>query len=135
SVFFGLVPPGAPVTEVTASAPLSLRGLTGRLRRDLVSGRRSESEKAAAASALARLSLERVPGADPADWHGLLEPSTDLPLFGEDEKVPVSPSQLEKFESSPLDWFVESVSGGQTSTAMGLGTIVHWAMETATDPS
>jgi RecB family exonuclease len=49
--------------------------------------------------------------------------------------VPVSPSKLDAFETSPLDWFVDSVAGSLSSTAMGLGTIVHWAMETATDPS
>jgi RecB family exonuclease len=42
---------------------------------------------------------------------------------------------LEAFEDSPVDWFVDTVSGTQSSTAMGLGTIVHWAMETASDPS
>ena len=57
------------------------------------------------------------------------------PLFDDDEPVPVSPSKLELFEESPLDWFVQSVSGSSSSTAMGIGTIVHWAMETATDPS
>ena len=47
----------------------------------------------------------------------------------------MSPSKLEAFEQSALDWFIDSVSGTQSSTAMGLGTIVHWAMETATDPA
>jgi RecB family exonuclease len=42
---------------------------------------------------------------------------------------------LQAFEDSPLDWFIDTVAGSQTSTAMGLGTIVHWAMETATDAS
>ena len=88
-----------------------------------------------AASALARLAAEHVPGADPEQWHGTLALSTAEPLFDDDEPVPVSPSKLELFEESPLDWFVQSVSGSSSSTAMGIGTIVHWAMETATDPS
>jgi RecB family exonuclease len=96
---------------------------------------RSVGEREAAASALAQLAAEKVPGADPADWHGLLEPSTTEPLFADDERVRVSPSKLEAFEQSALDWFIDSVSGTQSSTAMGLGTIVHWAMETATDPA
>ena len=87
----------------------------------------------AAASALARLARERIPGADPEDWHGLVEVSTIDPVFAADEQVPVSPSRLEAFEDSPVDWFIDSVSGTQSSTAMGLGTIVHWAMETAVD--
>ena len=134
SVFLSLAPKGTPVLATSGLAPMSLRGLTGRLRRDLVQPGRTLADRAAAASALARLAREKVPGADPDDWHGLLPISTDRPLFADDERVPVSPSKLEKFEESPVDWFIETVSGSQSSTAMGLGTILHWAMETATTP-
>ncbi len=133
SVLFSLAPADTPVVDTAALRPLSLRALTGRLRRELVQERRTGAERAAAASALARLALERIPGADPEDWHGLVEVSTTDPVFADDEQVPVSPSRLEAFEDSPVDWFIDSVSGTQSSTAMGLGTIVHWAMETATD--
>jgi RecB family exonuclease len=112
--------------------------LTGRLRRELTTLRSAAGFTAVqreAASALAKLADERVPGADPRQWHGLIDPSTTEPLYGEDDIVPVSPSRLQAFEDSPLDWFIDTVSGTQASTAMGLGTIVHWAMETATDAS
>jgi superfamily I DNA/RNA helicase/RecB family exonuclease len=135
SVFFSLVPTTAAVIETTSLSPLSLRGLTGRLRRELATEARSKAERLAAASGLARLAAERVPGADPADWHGLLDPSTTEPLYLDDETVPVSPSALDKLEKSPLDWFIDTMAGSQPSTAMGVGTILHWAMETATDPS
>jgi superfamily I DNA/RNA helicase/RecB family exonuclease len=135
SVLFSFLPPDTPQLDSSALPPLSLRGLTGRLRRDLVDERRSPADRRAAASALARLGREQVPGADPAQWHGLIEPSTTAPLYADDESVPVSPSQLEKFEESPLDWFIESIARAESSTAMGLGVILHWAMETATDPS
>jgi superfamily I DNA/RNA helicase/RecB family exonuclease len=135
SVFWSLLPPTAGSADVSGQMPLSLRGVTGRLRRELVAPRRSERERAAAASALARLAAEQVPGADPAQWHGLLEPSTSEPLFGEDAPIPVSPSSLANVEESPVDWFIESIAGSEPSTAMAVGTIVHWAMETATDPS
>jgi superfamily I DNA/RNA helicase/RecB family exonuclease len=134
SVLFALAPDAVAV-DAASARPLSLRGLTGRLRRELVQGRRTVTEREAAASALAQLAAENVPGADPVQWHGLLEPSTIEPLFGEDERVRVSPSKLEAFEQSALDWFIDTVSGTQSSVAMGLGTIVHWAMETATDPA
>jgi len=133
SVLFSLAPADTPRLDTVALRPLSLRALTGRVRRELVQERRTGGERAAAASALARLALERIPGADPEDWHGLLDISTSDPVFAPDEQVPVSPSRLEAFEDSPVDWFIDSVSGTQSSTAMGLGTIVHWAMETATD--
>ena len=133
SVLFSLAPADTPRLDTAVLRPLSLRALTGRVRRELAQERRTGSERAAAASALARLALERIPGADPEDWHGLLDVSTSDPVFAPDEQVPVSPSRLEAFEDSPVDWFIDSVSGTQSSTAMGLGTIVHWAMETATD--
>ncbi len=135
SVLFSLAPGDTETVETAALRPLSLRALTGRLRRELATSRRTPAERAAAASALSRLALERIPGADPEDWHGLREVSTADPVFAADEQVPVSPSRLEAFEDSPVDWFIDSVSGTQSSTAMGLGTIVHWAMETATDPT
>jgi len=134
SIFFGLVPRDAPAIDTSSLPPFSLRGFTGRLRRELVQPGKSMADRAAAAAGLARLAEERVPGAAPADWHGLLEPSTTEPMFADDEPVPVSPSRLERFEESPLDWFIETIAGTEPSTAMGLGTILHWAMETATDP-
>jgi superfamily I DNA/RNA helicase/RecB family exonuclease len=134
SVFLSLLPASTVSIDTSLLPPLSLRGLTGRLRRELVAPARG-SDPEAAASALARLASERVPGADPGDWHGLIDPSTDAPLYLADEAVPVSPSGLEKFEESPLDWFLDSIAGSDGSPAMGLGTILHWAMETATDPS
>jgi superfamily I DNA/RNA helicase/RecB family exonuclease len=133
SVLFALAPADALVLDAATVRPFSLRALTGRLRRELAQERRSAVDRAVAATALARLARERVPGANPDDWHGLVEASTIESVFGEEDSVPVSPSRLEAFEDSPVDWFIDSVSGTQTSTAMGLGTIVHWAMETATD--
>ena len=135
SVLFALAPGDAPLVDAAALRPLSLRALTGRLRRELAQPRRSSSDREAAASALSLLAQEQVPGADPDQWHGLLGPSTTEPLFAEDERVPVSPSRLEAFEESPVDWFIDTVAGGDSTVAMGLGTIMHWAMETATDPS
>jgi superfamily I DNA/RNA helicase/RecB family exonuclease len=145
SVVFGLVPRGVGIALDTSEwHPLSLRGVTGRLRRELVRPRPgaltelAAADRAGAAASLARLARESVPGADPSEWHGMLEPSTTGPLHDLDDPevtVGVSPSKLEAFEASPLNWFIDVMSGSQTNTAMGLGTIVHWAMETATDPS
>jgi RecB family exonuclease len=125
SVFLGLVPPGAPTLD-SASTPLSLRGLVGRLRAQAAAGRPF------AAANLAALAAEAIPGAAPGDWHGLLEPSTTGPLY-EDDKVPVSPSGIEKLVDSPLDWFLERMAGSESGVIANVGTIVHWAMETAPD--
>lgn len=126
-----LLPPDAPL--LAESRSLTLRGETGRLRRILTSRGVDARTRAAAASTLARLAEAGVPGADPADWHGLLAPSTTAPLF-DGEPVRVSPSRLERFEESPLDWFLETVGGSTSTTSMDVGTILHWAMETAESP-
>ncbi|MCS5715229.1 PD-(D/E)XK nuclease family protein [Herbiconiux sp. CPCC 205716] len=116
-----------------ARHPLTLRGLTGYLRR-----RVAEDDDSRAAAALARLAQEGAAGADPADWYGLLTASTDEPVIDpadEEAVVRVSPSRIEAFEQSPLIWFVDQVAGGSKSLAAGIGTIVHAAMESvSTDP-
>lgn len=133
SVLFGLAPRGTPSVNTGAPA-LTLRGLTGRLRNELTRADATSVTRAEAASALAALAAADVPGADPERWHGLLEPSNPAPLFGDEETVPVSPSRIEAIEESALDWFLDEIAGSTTSTSMGIGTIVHWAMETAEDP-
>jgi len=135
SVFFSFLPPDVPVSDTSAMPPLSLRAFTGRLRRELVQPNRAPAERAAAASALAHLAVEGVPGASPDEWLGLLSPSTTEPLYLDDESIPVSPSALGSLEDSPLDWFIGAVAGTRASSAMAIGTIIHWAMETATDAS
>lgn len=111
----------------------SLRRLVGRLRRELADIEQvaRDRDRAEAALALSRLAAERVPGASPESWWGLLAPSTEAALFEGDELVSLSPSKLESIERSPLDWFLDRIAPAETGPAMGIGTIVHWAMETA----
>lgn len=129
SAFLGLAPASTVVLDPTA-VPLSLRAQVGRLRRMLVAGQRAGE----AAASLAALAVEQVPGADPDDWHGLLAPTTVGPLF-DGEQVPVSPSVIEKLLDCPLDWFLERVAGADSGVIAAVGTIVHWAMETAPEPT
>jgi len=110
----------------------SLRRTVGQLRRVLTDPHESHDRRAEAATALARLAAERVPGADPDDWWGLLEVSTEAPLFVEEETVGLSPSKIESIERSPLDWFLDTIAPGESTPAMGIGTIVHWALESLT---
>ncbi|HEV7813327.1 MAG TPA: PD-(D/E)XK nuclease family protein, partial [Leifsonia sp.] len=110
--------------------PLSLRGMVGRLRRRLVT-----SGSPDAADALARLAAAEVEGAHPADWYGLIEPSTDEPLVDlsdPEAQVRVSPSRLETFEKSPLAWFVDAMASSPSGLAAGIGTVVHAVMEQVT---
>lgn len=127
SPFARLVP--SPPTGVSGGQPLSLRGMAGTLRRRLLL-----SGDPHAAAALARLAEERVPGADPADWYGVLEQSTDAPLIDvTEDRVSVSPSQIDAFERCPLHWFLNKYGASAPTSAMGIGTIIHEAMERATE--
>lgn len=114
--------------------PRSLRRLVGQLRLILTDPASSETARAEAAVALRRLADEGVAGASPDEWWGLLEPSTTAPIFTDDEHVTLSPSKLEAIETSPLDWFLDRIAPEETSAVMGIGTIVHGAMETLDDP-
>ena len=146
SVFLRLLPAPEPDLGVDdlGRYPLSLRGLAGRLRRDLTrairSPARTDSETVAraadAAATLARLASENVPGAAPDQWYGLTDPSTVRPLNDPeagDEPVRVSPSRMAAFETCPLHWLIGQVGGGSSNTAANLGTIIHKVMEDATD--
>ncbi|MEI5583309.1 MULTISPECIES: PD-(D/E)XK nuclease family protein [unclassified Agromyces] len=109
--------------------PLHLRGLVGALRRDAAGGDRE------AAAAIALLAEQGVPGAHPDDWYGLAAPSTLAPLVdldGDPEAlVPVSPSQIDRVEESPLGWFVDHVASPPSGLAASIGTIVHAVVEEA----
>lgn len=131
SVLLGLA--DGPAPDGTATAPNALRPLVGLLRRSAVTG--SGTERQEAAAALARLGRAEVPGASPSSWWGLAPISTDEPLVPDpDLPVRVSPSKLERFEESPLDWFQERVAGGEPMLAGAIGTMLHWVLETARSP-
>ena len=144
SVFLRLLPQPAPAlgADDPAHYPVSLRGLTARLRRDLTRaihspGRVDSASRAAdAAATLARLAAENVPGASPKEWYGLADPSTVRPLNDPevgDQPVRVSPSRMAAFETCPLHWLIGQVGGGSSNTAANLGTIIHKVMEDSTD--
>jgi superfamily I DNA/RNA helicase/RecB family exonuclease len=133
SVFFSLLPPDAPLLDSSTKPPLSLRGFTGRLRRTLADPRSPREDAAAAASSLAELARLGLPGASPDDWHGLEPISSTGPLY-EGDSIPISPSRMDRIEESPLDWFLETIAGGDSGVIAGVGTILHWAMETTGDP-
>jgi superfamily I DNA/RNA helicase/RecB family exonuclease len=142
SAFLRLLP--EPDDTVVSRYPLSLRGMVGRLRRDLTSSLRGQPGRALqppafaraqdAAATLARLAAEEVPGADPAEWYGLREPSTTRPLNDPeagDGPVRVSPSKMSAYETCPLHWLIGQIGGGTSNTSASLGTIIHKVMEDA----
>ena len=65
--------------EAAGLEPLTLRGLTARLRRELVRSSGGAADVPAAAG-LVRLAEVGVPGARPDSWYGMPELTTDAPL-------------------------------------------------------
>ena len=87
----------------------------------------AEKDRAYAAGQLARLAAAGVPGADPADWHGMTTVSTAEPLWsGAGHTVTLSPSTLQTLQDCPLRWLLERHGGRDAgelrSTA---GSLVH----------
>jgi RecB family exonuclease len=123
--------------------PLSLSGITGYARRELVrqfpnstesSAPTSTAHAEALARALARLAEAGVAGAHPDDWYGLAGPSTERDIVDDADRaeglmVHVSPSRLEAWERNQLGWFIDSTVGGEQTVATGLGTLVHKVFE------
>ena len=130
SVFFALLPNDAVTCDPALQPPLSLRGLTAALRRELTAPAASARRvrRHPHWRAWRRSSSRGRPGAV-ARHTAAVEPGAALRRGR--AGAGLAPSKLELFEQSPLDWFIQSVSGSSSSTAMGIGTIVHWAMETA----
>lgn len=117
--------------RTSAPAPLDLRGLVAQLRARLEQSVRWGRTDAEAVAALARLADAGVPGADPAEWHGLVEPSSDAPLYGPGLRVPVSPSRIETAGTCTLRWALEAAGGTAPSSArQSLGTLVHALAQT-----
>ena len=117
--------------RTVAPAPLDLRGLVAQLRGRLEQSARAGTPDAEAAAVLARLADEGVPGADPAEWHGLADPSSDDPLWAAGERVPVSPSRIETAGTCTLRWALEAAGGTAPSSArQSLGTLVHALAQT-----
>lgn len=116
------------LSDQVAPVDFDLRRLVGRLRAQLKSGDQS------AAGLLAGFALAGVPGADPANWQGLLAPSSQEAIFSQDESIHLSASSLEAFERCPLHWFIKTFAVGQSSFQASIGTLLHSAFELATNP-
>ncbi len=95
-----------------------------------------EAAHAEAATALARLAEAGVPGADPAQWHGLAALSSDEPLVADGEPVVVSPSAVETAATCALRWLLGTRSGGrEASVSQRVGTLVHQVAQEMPDGS
>ena len=118
--------------------PLSMAGLVAELRRTLADPEQPEPLRAAAAARLRLLAETDVhgrpvaPGADPATWWGLREPSrSDRPVRPSDEPLTISASALEGLLTCPAQWFLQREAGGAvvSSSSQGFGKVVHAVAE------
>ena len=115
-------PDARPFTDVPR--PLTLDGLVGELRRSLLDA--DPSARGDAVTTLARLTRERVRGADPAQWWALRDTTDDRPRRAPGLPVPVSPSAVDRFGQCGLQWLLRSSGGdGPSMGAQDIGTLVH----------
>lgn len=118
-------PAGSPVTSAP-SRWLSLPALVADLRAVVTDPERPEPLRRNAATHLARLAREGVRGAHPREWYGLTCPSDRGPLVAPGAPVRVSPSQIERFQTCPLRWLLETAAGaGMSQPTQHLGSVIH----------
>ena len=105
--------------------PMTLAGLVGELRREVVVGA-TVRDRHTAGGQLARLVAAGVQGADPSSWWALTPLSDDRPLRAEGVSVSVSPSRIESFGDCSLRWLLSACGGdGPGVGAANIGTLIH----------
>lgn len=131
SALFSLLPaPSKPESQTDAGHPLTLRGLVARHRRALTAHDATAARRDHAAAQLRLLAENDVAGAAPDEWYGVAPVTSVGGLRAADaQAVTVSPSSIESFEECGVDWAVRALGGDTRTSAKGLGTILHAAME------
>ncbi|GAA4505903.1 UrvD/REP family ATP-dependent DNA helicase [Brevibacterium yomogidense] len=111
--------------------PARLRDVVGVARQHLLLAEQPD-EWAQLIAALADAGMRE---ADPQTWSTWFTVSSDAPARSADERVRIRPSQVERFATCPLQWFLVE-SGGRTAdtTAAAMGTVVHAIAEHHTEP-
>ncbi|MFB9621666.1 ATP-dependent helicase [Nonomuraea helvata] len=105
---------------------LNMSALVADLRSAVTDPTKPRKIRQSAAKQLARLAAAGVQGAHPNDWYALTPISDDRPLSWPDDIVNISPSAVESFTKCGLRWLLETAVGAAgTSTAQGLGNIIH----------
>ena len=100
----------------------STRELVAHSRHAVVAGDTS------ALDALVHSVARGLPGAHPDSWWGMRPATTEQRLYDQGD-IPLSPSTLGALEVSPLDWFLDRVAPDEATAALGLGSLVHYALE------
>ncbi|MFI9594049.1 ATP-dependent helicase [Nonomuraea sp. NPDC052265] len=114
---------------------LTMSALVADLRSAVTDPTKPAKVRRRAGRQLARLAAAGVQGAHPNDWYALTPITDDRPLSWPDDIVNISPSAVESFTKCGLRWLLETAVGAAgTSTAQGLGNVIHaLAVLAATD--
>jgi hypothetical protein len=116
----------APVAAPRVLAPAAL---VGRLRAVVCApdGMVDDAVRACAAAQLARLAAAGVAGADPTEWYGMAQLSSDEPLWcSDDHIVTLSPSTLQTLTDCPLRWLLERHGGTDgRDVRSAVGSLLH----------
>lgn len=119
------------LSEALPSSRVTLRGAVAEMRRRLT----LDPGDRVARDSLVALARAQVPGAHPAEWYGVMPASTEAPLVdlaaNSDATVPVGPSELERAEDCPLNWAIHHLGGGTGGVSASLGTLMHYAFQSA----
>ncbi|TDD89375.1 ATP-dependent helicase [Actinomadura rubrisoli] len=113
---------------------LSLSALVADLRSAVADPARPEPLRRAAAGHLARLARAGVRGARPENWYAITALSDAGPAFTEDERITISPSQVEAFTTCGLRWLLASAVGAQEggpNEFSTMGKVIHAVAEMA----
>ncbi|AYY11950.1 ATP-dependent helicase [Actinobacteria bacterium YIM 96077] len=117
-------PPDRPVEGPRRG--LDLPSLVAELRQVACDQTEAPPRRHAAAAHLARLSAEGVRQADPHQWYGLRELSTEAALVDDGAQIRVSPSKIDEFNRCELRWLLKSCGATDSDmTRAGLGSLVH----------
>lgn len=111
---------------------LSLEGIAGVLRRELVHPVADDAPGTGPRHALARLAKAGIPGAHPDSWYGVRGRSTTAPLVPVAEgklELRLSPSGIGTFTDCGVQWFIDRHAGSAPSDNMTIGNILHLAAE------
>ena len=128
----GLLPDGRAATDWRDSdLPPRLRDVVGLARQQLMLADEPD-EWARLVAALAEAGLRE---ADPQNWSTWFTVSSEAPARSPDEPVRIRPSQVERFATCPLQWFLVECGGrSMDTTAATLGTVIHAIAEHHAEP-
>jgi superfamily I DNA/RNA helicase/RecB family exonuclease len=116
---------------------LSLPALVADLRSVITDSSRPMAIRRASAAHLARLARANVRGSRPENWYAITALSDTGPAFAADEKITISPSQVETFTTCGLRWLLASAVGAQEGGAneySTMGKVIHAVAEMASGP-